>query len=86
MTHGRYYAAAQNLVPLLRKTYDDVLEEYDVLVMPTLPITATTLVSDQDDLTTSIIRALDARQHRPDRLHRPPGDQRSGRPGQRPAD
>jgi amidase len=58
-THGRYYAMAQNLVPLLRKAYDDVLEKYDVLVMPTLPITATTLVSDQDDLTTSIVRALE---------------------------
>jgi len=37
----------------------DALEKYDVLVMPTLPITATTLVSDQDDLTTSIVRALE---------------------------
>src|SRR5665213_417172 len=58
-THGRYYAMAQDLVPLLRKAYDDALEKYDVLVMPTLPITATTLVSDQDDLTTSIVRALE---------------------------
>jgi amidase len=58
-THGRYYAMAQNLVPLLRQAYDDALTTYDVLVMPTLPITATPLVTDEDDLTTSITRALE---------------------------
>ena len=58
-THGRFYAMAQNLVPRLRQAYDDALETYDVLVMPTLPITATPLVTEQDDLTTSITRALE---------------------------
>ena len=58
-THGRYYAMAQNLVPHLRRAYDDALAEVDVLVMPTLPITATTLVGPDDDLATSIARALE---------------------------
>ncbi len=58
-THGRYYAMAQNLVPRMRRAYDDALAEHDVLVMPTLPITATTLVNDDDDLSTSIARALE---------------------------
>ncbi len=58
-THGRYYAMAQNLVPRLRQAYDDALASYDVLVMPTLPITATPLVNEDDDLTTSITRALE---------------------------
>lgn len=58
-TFGRYYAMAQNLVPRLRQAYDDALEDYDVLVMPTLPITATELVTDEDDLMTGIARALE---------------------------
>lgn len=58
-THGSFYAMAQNLVPHLRQAYDDALATYDVLVMPTLPITATPLVTEEDDLTTSITRALE---------------------------
>jgi amidase len=37
---GRYYAKAQNLVPMLRKEYDKVLKDVDVLIMPTTPRTA----------------------------------------------
>ena len=40
---GHFYAKAQNLSRLLRKTYDDVLARYDLLVMPTLPMKATPL-------------------------------------------
>ena len=29
-----------NLQPVIRKAYDDALEKYDVLVMPTLPYAA----------------------------------------------
>ena len=58
-SRGKYYAMAQNLVPALRKAYDHALEKYDVLVMPTLPITATTIVGKDDDLATSITRALE---------------------------
>jgi amidase len=40
---GHFYAKAQNLSRLLRKTYDDVLARYDLLMMPTLPMKATPL-------------------------------------------
>ena len=40
---GHFYAKAQNLGRLLRKTYDDVLARYDLLMMPTLPMKATPL-------------------------------------------
>jgi amidase len=39
--YGRHYAMARNLAGELRKGYDDALATYDVLVMPTLPVTAT---------------------------------------------
>ncbi len=37
---GHFYAKAQNLARLLRKSYDDVLSRYDLLLMPTLPFKA----------------------------------------------
>ena len=40
---GRYYAKAQNLVRKLRRAYDAALAQYDLLLMPTLPMTATKL-------------------------------------------
>jgi amidase len=40
---GRHYAMARNLSYELSAAYDDALANYDVLVMPTLPIRATTL-------------------------------------------
>jgi amidase len=40
---GHYYAKAQNLVRRLRRAYDEVLQRYDLLLMPTLPIVATPL-------------------------------------------
>jgi amidase len=39
--HGRYHSKAQNLRVLLRRAYDEALEKYDVLAMPTIPFTAT---------------------------------------------
>jgi amidase len=38
---GKYYAMARRLVPEVRAAYDQALAGYDVLVMPTLPYTAT---------------------------------------------
>ncbi len=38
---GHYYAKAQNLGRQLRAAYDAVLQDYDLLLMPTLPLTAT---------------------------------------------
>ncbi len=40
---GHYYAKAQNLSRKLKKAYDDMLDRYDVLLMPTLPMKATPL-------------------------------------------
>jgi amidase len=40
---GHFYAKAQNLVRALRKTYDEVLSRYDLLLLPTLPMKATPL-------------------------------------------
>ncbi|BBX94899.1 amidase [Mycobacterium lacus] len=40
---GASYAKARNLLPYLRAAYDDALDRYDVLVMPTVPGTADTL-------------------------------------------
>jgi len=40
---GHYYAKAQNLIRRLRRSYDDVLSRFDLLLMPTLPIVATPL-------------------------------------------
>ena len=37
---GHFYAKAQNLGRLLRKTYDDTLSRYDLLLMPTTPFKA----------------------------------------------
>ncbi len=42
--HGRHYAMARNLAYELRAGYDAALADHDVLVMPTLPLTATPLV------------------------------------------
>jgi amidase len=40
---GHYYAKAQNIVRRLRRAYDEVLARFDLLLMPTLPMTATPL-------------------------------------------
>jgi amidase len=38
--YGRYYAKAQNLVPVLRAAYDQALKDVDILIMPTIPMIA----------------------------------------------
>src|SRR5262245_22817884 len=40
---GHYYAKCQNLARSLRAAYDAVLKDYDLLLMPTLPLKATPL-------------------------------------------
>jgi amidase len=42
---GHYYAKCQNLARTLRAAYDAVLRDYDLLLMPTLPLKATRLPS-----------------------------------------
>ena len=41
--HGHYYSKAQNLARMLTAAYDQALSEYDLLVMPTLPMKATVI-------------------------------------------
>ena len=45
ITHyrGRFYAKAQNLARKIRAAYDRALGDYDLLLMPTLPVKATPL-------------------------------------------
>ncbi|XP_060081369.1 amidase-like [Ylistrum balloti] len=40
---NKFYARSQNLVPVLKKAYDDALKDVDVLVMPTMSKTAESL-------------------------------------------
>ena len=40
VSHGHYYAKAQNLSRKLRAAFDAALESVDLLLMPTSPITA----------------------------------------------
>ena len=40
---GHFYAKSQNLVRVLKQSYDDVLSRYDLLLMPTTPMKATPL-------------------------------------------
>jgi amidase len=56
---GRHYAMARNLAYELNAGYDSALANYDVLVMPTLPITATTLPGDDAERPEYLMRALE---------------------------
>jgi amidase len=40
---NKHYAMARNLAVQLRQAYDDALDRFDVLVLPTLPLTATVI-------------------------------------------
>ena len=55
----RHYAMAQNLAAEVRRHYDEALERFDVLVLPTVPMVATPLVQPTDPLEVSIGRALE---------------------------
>ena len=55
---GHYYAKAQNLSRKLRAAYDQALHDYDLLLMPTLPMKATPLPAPDAPLELYIQRAL----------------------------
>lgn len=57
--HGMHYAMARNLVPRLRAAYDEALSRFDVLVMPTTPILASTIPSSDAPLEEYLARALE---------------------------
>ncbi len=56
---GQYYAKAQNLSRVLRRAYDAVLQQYDLLLMPTLPMKATPLPPVDAPLALTIQRAFE---------------------------
>jgi amidase len=56
---GRYYAKAQNLVRTLRRAYDDALSRYDLLLMPTLPMTPPRLPAPDAPIPEIIQRAFE---------------------------
>ncbi len=47
--HSRYYAAGMNLLVELAMRYDETLEDYDVLAMPTTSVTAPEHDPDRDE-------------------------------------
>ena len=56
---GHYYAKAQNLARQLGAAYDAVLADYDLLLMPTLPIKATQLPDDDAPIGEIVARAFE---------------------------
>ena len=56
---GHYYAKAQNLVRRLRAAYDTVLGNYDLIAMPTLPLTATKLPEPDAPIAEILARAFE---------------------------
>jgi amidase len=54
---GRFYAKCQNIARRLRRAYDDVLAEHDLLLMPTLPMKATKLPEPGDPPEDVFLRA-----------------------------
>ena len=61
VTHyrGHYYAKAQNLVRRLRAAYDATLANYDLLLMPTVPLTATKLPAEDAPISEILARAFE---------------------------
>jgi amidase len=57
--HGRYYAKAQNLSRALSAAYDAALADFDLLVMPTLPLKATRIPAPNASLEEYVARALE---------------------------
>ena len=57
--YGRYYAKAQNLARDLKAAYDHAFNEFDLLVMPTLPFKATRIPDKYAGREESVNRALD---------------------------
>src|SRR6185437_11463679 len=56
---GRYYAMARNLAIELAAAYDDALASVDVLVLPTLPMTATPIPAPDVPREESIARSTE---------------------------
>jgi amidase len=58
--HGmRHYGKAVNISRRVRAAHDAVLEEYDLLMMPTLPLKATPIPSGDADIIENVNRAME---------------------------
>ncbi len=56
---GRYYAKSQNIALSIKPAYDALLSKYDILLMPTLPITAQPLPGKDASITEIVARAFE---------------------------
>ena len=56
---GYYYAKAQNISRKLENSYDRAFEDFDLLLMPTLPITAKPIPEPNSPLSLVIQRAFE---------------------------
>ncbi len=56
---GHFYCKAQNVARRLKAAYDGVLAQYDLLLMPTLPIVASPLPAPSASKTEIITRAFE---------------------------
>ena len=57
--HGRYYAKAQNLAMKLSDAYNAALNNYDLLMMPTMPMKATKIPAKDCSREEIIARGLE---------------------------
>ena len=56
---GHFYAKSQNLTRQLKQIYDDAFKDFDLLLMPTLPITATPIPKPGASVEELIARSLE---------------------------
>jgi len=57
--HGKHYAKAQNITRRMKAAYDRMFEQYDLLLLPTLPTRATPLPSAEASISEKVTRAFD---------------------------
>ena len=57
--NGRFYAKAQNLARKVKASYDALFADYDLLLMPTLPITASKLPEPGSSITEIVTKAFE---------------------------
>ncbi len=63
--HGRYYARAQNIRAMAREAYDAALAQYDVLVLPTIPIVSQPIPERDAPIPESVFHSLQMIQNTP---------------------
>ena len=56
---GHFYGKAQNIRRLLRQKYENLLSDYDLILMPTLPMVATPIPKDESNLSEIVGRSLE---------------------------